>query len=403
MARKQKYETVVTLNFPDGTKKRKHIRARTKKELNLKKFELMKEADSGFDPTGEGEDFRYWADKWYREVKEPSGISLGTLDMYQSTINVLNQELGDIKIRALTLSDFQCFINDYARENPHTGKPTSKRTLSFYKTVAKDICIYAQDNKQSVSNFYKAVIPKDAPKKERRALTPTEIDWIVETPHPMQLGAMIMLFAGLRLNELCTLRWSDIDLDAGWVHVQNFISFYHTDDNGKIQRREAQLKSEGKSKSAKRWVPIPPVLVSFLRQYIAEHGKKTMYVFVRPNGQLHTVGSVRSLWKRYINYLNRTRGFSIAVGETEEVPMVIEWFTPHYLRHTYATMLYWQGVDSIDAKSYMGHSDIKVTLDVYTDAKEYCRARLPDDMKQKLMTIYKVTGNEAEKCLNARI
>ena len=46
--------------------------------------------------------------------------------------------------------------------------------------------------------------------------------------------------------------------------------------------------------------------------------------------------------------------------------MVIDTFTPHCLRHTYATMLYDAGVDVLTAKEFLGHSDIKTTLSIYT-------------------------------------
>ena len=394
------YQTTVCVTRSDGTKYWKHIRARSKTELNRKKMQVLQDVNNGYDVAAR-QTFQYWADKWYREVKEPSGISLGTLKQYESALSVLNKALGDEKIGDITLSDFQCFINEYSQENPHTGKRTSRRMLVFYQTVAKDICIYAKDNHQKVSNFYKAVIPKNAPKQKRRALTPTEIQWVVETEHPMQLGAMIMLFAGLRLNELCALRWSDIDLGGGWIHVQNFVDFYHRNDKGAIQRRDAHIKSTGKSESATRYVAIPPVLVSFLRQYIAEHGKESMYVFVRLNGQLHTYNTARYLWDKYFDHLNRTYGFTAPVADTEDVPTVIDKFTPHYLRHTYATLLYWQGIQPTDAMEYLGHSDIQMTMNVYTDAKGYCRARLPEDIKQKLMTVYKVTGNDSQACVSS--
>jgi integrase len=44
----------------------------------------------------------------------------------------------------------------------------------------------------------------------------------------------------------------------------------------------------------------------------------------------------------------------------------IKTFTPHQLRHTYATMLYRAGMDAMEAKYQLGHSDIKVTLGIYT-------------------------------------
>lgn len=46
--------------------------------------------------------------------------------------------------------------------------------------------------------------------------------------------------------------------------------------------------------------------------------------------------------------------------------VVIAAFTPHQLRHTYATLLYISGVDVKTASQLLGHSNITITLDIYT-------------------------------------
>ena len=46
--------------------------------------------------------------------------------------------------------------------------------------------------------------------------------------------------------------------------------------------------------------------------------------------------------------------------------MRIQTFTPHQLRHTFCTLLYFAGVDVLTARDQMGHSNISVTLSIYT-------------------------------------
>lgn len=46
--------------------------------------------------------------------------------------------------------------------------------------------------------------------------------------------------------------------------------------------------------------------------------------------------------------------------------MVIDTFTPHQLRHTFCTLMYFAGVDVMTARDQMGHKDISVTLGIYT-------------------------------------
>ena len=46
--------------------------------------------------------------------------------------------------------------------------------------------------------------------------------------------------------------------------------------------------------------------------------------------------------------------------------MAIETFTPHQLRHTFCTLMYFAGVSVLTARDQMGHKDISVTLGIYT-------------------------------------
>ena len=51
---------------------------------------------------------------------------------------------------------------------------------------------------------------------------------------------------------------------------------------------------------------------------------------------------------------------------SRKLPMMIEPFTPHQLRHTFCTFLYAAGYSAIEAKYQMGHSNIQTTVNIYT-------------------------------------
>ena len=69
---------------------------------------------------------------------------------------------------------------------------------------------------------------------------------------------------------------------------------------------------------------------------------------------------MRALNRKYGNFIGAPS------DKRKALPVVISTFTPHCLRHTYATMLYDAGVDVLTAKEFLGHSDIKTTLSIYT-------------------------------------
>ena len=80
--------------------------------------------------------------------------------------------------------------------------------------------------------------------------------------------------------------------------------------------------------------------------------------------------SQKNAWKSYLNYLNECAGGRKGTGRRKPV-IVIDKITPHMLRHTYATMLFDAGVDVKSAQKFLGHSDIEVTLEVYTHLSKF--------------------------------
>ncbi len=84
--------------------------------------------------------------------------------------------------------------------------------------------------------------------------------------------------------------------------------------------------------------------------------------------------SWRRLWDSYLTDLNlkygnfntQLTGMPKSKFQPQGVPFIIPRFTAHWLRHTYATMLYFAEVDVLTAKEQLGHSDVQTTLNIYT-------------------------------------
>lgn len=67
--------------------------------------------------------------------------------------------------------------------------------------------------------------------------------------------------------------------------------------------------------------------------------------------------------------LNNKYGKKVKISKskfTHGSPMTIPPITAHWLRHTFATLLYLSGVDVLTAKDQLGHADVKTTLNIYT-------------------------------------
>ena len=92
------------------------------------------------------------------------------------------------------------------------------------------------------------------------------------------------------------------------------------------------------------------------------------YVLHNPKGRQMTEQGWKRLWESYMRDLNVKYGYDGQQNKNRPggLPMLIDTFTPHQLRHTFCTLMYFAGVDIMTARDQMGHKDISVTLGIYT-------------------------------------
>jgi integrase len=142
------------------------------------------------------------------------------------------------------------------------------------------------------------------------------------------------LYAGLRRGELMALRWEDVDLKAGVIHVRGSWDPAAGEDVGP------------KSREGKRRVPIASVLRTHLRAHRLASGRAEGYVFGNgstPFGATKVRQRADKAWK---------------AARLERV-------TLHACRHTFASMMIAAGVNAKALSTYMGHANIAITLNLY--------------------------------------
>jgi integrase len=190
--------------------------------------------------------------------------------------------------------------------------------------------------------------------------TPAEIKAIVGALQgrwrPILLTA---IFAGLRASELRGLRWADVDLTKGELHVRQRADRYNA-------------IGAPKSEAGERTVPLPPFIVNTLREWklACPKGPHNL-VFPSGSGNVESLGNIinRGLIPAQI-----AAGATLAVLESDEkgAPLVRAKYTGmHALRHFYASWCINRKADGgleLPAKvvqERLGHSSITMTMDVY--------------------------------------
>jgi len=375
-----RYAVQVYLGLDENGKRRyKTVYGRTQAEAELKAQDMKVAMRKGLDINADRDTFGDWAKRWLK-IKTPE-VSHGQIAAYIPRIDYINNFIHDAHITKLKAVDLQDIINSLAENNPNTGQPASKQVLKLTKSTISQIFSLAIENRVLDYNPAIAIkLPKNATVHKRRALTEEEQQWIRTTDHRAKRAAMIMMYAGLRRGELIPLTWNDINLKDKTINVYKSVERI---SNPFI------LKDGVKTDAGVRTVDIPDILVEFLKT----ENRGEILVCEKVSGGMHTDSSWKRMWDSYLTELNITHGnFSPFHKQpkskfSHNKPFVIENITPHMLRHTFATLLYFAGVDILTAKEQLGHSDIKMTMQIYTHLdkihKRKSMSRLDDYLNEQ--------------------
>lgn len=295
--------------------------------------------------------FRYYGEKFLR--KKNGKVSYSQIKNLQCYLKHLYGYIGDMPIEKVTTDDIDFILDELTKVNPNTNRPTSHQYLINVRNAASDVFELALDREVVHKNpARKCEISKYAPRSVRRALTDVEQKLIVKTSHRARIGALIMMLAGLRRGELIPLTWDDVDLDNLSICINKSVE--------EKKGNRFDIKSGTKNGKWGRLIKIPLDLAIQIQE--AKKNSKSRYICCKCDGNMHTPTSWKQMWNSYINTIIKKNPEATNTGIGD--------ITAHYLRHTYATLLYISGVDVITASELMGHSNIKTTLAIYTHLKE---------------------------------
>ena len=119
------------------------------------------------------------------------------------------------------------------------------------------------------------------------------------------------------------------------------------------------LSTKLKTDAAYRDIPMIPKLSEFLKNYVADVCESDdSLLFTTRTGGLCCSSNFDSRWKTILRKVNKF----MPEGMTTDI-------SPHYIRHNFATNLFYSGVDLKMAQYIMGHESLTMTLQVYTDLK----------------------------------
>lgn len=273
---------------------------------------------------------------------------------------------GGLRLDQITFDQVECYIAGKLAED----KPLSPRSINMTVTLLGMILEGAVERELIARNPAKGRGRGVRERAPRRSYldTAAQIEALLDTAgeldreaHPacrhIERRAMLatLTFAGLRIGELCALRWRDVDLAAGWLHV-----------------------GEAKTDAGRRRVKLRGALRDELVSVRARRSQATPDGFVFPTltGGRPSPNNFRSrVLGRTVERANKN------LAELDSVP-IPQRITPHSLRRTFCSLLYALGEDPGVVMDEMGHTDPALALRVYRQAM-----RRGEDEKTALRTV----------------
>lgn len=285
--------------------------------------------------------FKDWALKWLWDYKQPT-VKANTFEYtYRSIVeNHLIPYFQHFKLKDISNAMVQQFFNvNQKMSASHLNKVRICLTQIYQVAMANRIVDFSPVVALSVKSTQK--------KKPKQTFTNEEIEQIKKEAqtHRFGLFVLILLEMGLRVSELCGLKWEDIDLEQETMSIKRACTDLHG------------MAVIGTPKNAKsiRTIPIPHTLIEMLKKH-----RSRGYIVISHTGKNITPRTFTS------------RRYNVFFEESN-----IRLLSPHQMRHTCGTVLYEQCHDIFAVQSFLGHSNAVVTSNIYVHSNA-------DDLRQQL-------------------
>ena len=275
-------------------------------------------------------------------------LKISSINKYQSLIeNHIIPDLGHIKISELDEQVMYNFLENQKKKgnqkNDGMLSTSSLRTILYILNAS--VKYAALRNMMPFFSIHLTGTGKDASLIQTLDMKEEErLDYYLSTHISRRnLGIMLSLYCGLRLGEVCALKWEDIDLNNSLLHVQRTVQRVTDKDGNKKTKIHVGLP---KSQSSERSIPVPDFLLPIIVE-LAKEDRNEAYILT---GSINKPMEPRTFQYYYQNILKL-----VEIKKTKY----------HTLRHTFATNCIVLGFDVKSLSEILGHSNVSITLNKY--------------------------------------
>lgn len=312
-------------------------------ECDVKRRELLAKVKSGIPVPTRSARLGEWLPYWLENVIKPRRKRT-TFAKYEVHVQLyLVPLLGSKKLEALSVADVRRFL---VRLEQQTTAATAKKSHKVLRSALSAAC-----REELIARDVVSLV--EPPQVEQRDLSPWSLDETLDflaaaRTDPLYAAFVLAIALGFRRGEIIGLRWQDVDLEQRVIRVRKQRQRVHGevyDDDPKGRRRKQSLPLPAMCVAPLRWQRMRQAAI---RERAGEQRTESDYVFTTRTG-------------RPVEPRNLYRSFTRVAGSAG-----LRVIRLHDARHGCATLLTAAGVAPRVVMDILGHSQIAVTMNVYT-------------------------------------
>jgi integrase len=321
----------------------------------VKNGTYIKESDITF------EDFsKEWLTD-YENTGKPKKES--TILVRKREIARLSPFLDKLKLKDITRKQYQEALNSLKEKNLSqsaivgsytTGRMIFKKAVEF-ELIKKDPTRYA-----SIPKSAKVNDEFEEEEETIKYLEKSELSYFLQTAKDKGLGKdylifLLLAYTGMRVGELCALKWKDVDLAEGSVNITK--TYFNPTCNAKKYKL-----TPPKTKASKRKISIEEIVIEELKK----HKAKQNIILMKNRASYHDKGFIFAKETNDLGYPEHINTIGRHMRSLLKKAGLNTSLTPHSLRHTHTSLLAEAGVSLPEIMERLGHRDAKTTTWIYT-------------------------------------
>lgn len=333
-----------------------------------------------------------WLDYWLYNHKA-AYVERSTLDTYEWNIKAsIIPHLGQIELSKLETMQIQQFYTHLLK----VGNKSTSVVKKIHSIMSMALDQAVREKRIAFNPAKACSIPKVSFKEKLVLDKEARVKFIElackEAPRYLPIF-LTVIYTGLRRGEVLALRWgSDVDLENGTITVNRTVNRLMSRDPDNPKKTELVTKSSPKSKSSKRVIPIANLLLSVLKEQKKRQDEEKELVDTAYQDQ-------ELVFATAIGHLIEPRGLLRCLYNLLEKAGLPR-MGVHGLRHTFATMLLEMGENLKIIQSYLGHSKLSTTADIYlhktSNIMKESVERLNSSIKDELPEVFNETQSDQD-------